>query len=239
MVVVHALYDMCAMPEYIDELRTEAQEALRDNDGSWQLSTLKKLRKLDSFLKESMRFNQPDYRTSPPFCSHPSPKLNPRGLPQETTSSTPPKQVLTPHHLPVGFNRKVLSPLSLSDGTYLPTGLYINVAAEPMSRDPIYYNSPNTFDGYRWYRKNEPLRPQPLEEEFTGVETGNVAWGTGRLTCPGRWYASAMIKLIVAKLLVGYDVRFPEGQSKRPANIYGADAIRPDMTQEIWLRKRG
>lgn len=65
MAAVHALYDMCANPEYIKELRAEAQEALLSDGGSWKLGTVRKLRKLDSFLKESLRFNQPDARKSP------------------------------------------------------------------------------------------------------------------------------------------------------------------------------
>ncbi len=62
MAAVHALYDMCAHPDYIEDLRVEAQEALLTDGGSWQLGTIKKLKKLDSFLKESLRFNQPDAR---------------------------------------------------------------------------------------------------------------------------------------------------------------------------------
>lgn len=49
------------MPEYREALRAEALAVLQE-DGSWELSSLKKLRKLDSFLKESMRYNQADYR---------------------------------------------------------------------------------------------------------------------------------------------------------------------------------
>lgn len=62
MAAVHALYDMCANPEYIQELRDEAQEALLTDEGVWKFDTVRKLRKLDSFWKESLRFNQPDAR---------------------------------------------------------------------------------------------------------------------------------------------------------------------------------
>lgn len=200
MVATHALYDMCARPEYIDELRIEAQEVLGASDRPWQFSDIKKLKRLDSLLKESMRFNQPDY---------------------------------------LGFNRKVLDQVKLSDGTVLPKGLYINLAAESMSRDPMFYENPNQFDGRRWYHRwvASGKGIQPLEEEFAGIEPGNVAWGNGRLTCPGRWYGSAMIKLILVHMLVNYDFNFPGGQSTRPPNIYSSEAIRPDMEQHICIRK--
>ena len=61
MVTTQALYEMCANTEFIADLRAEALEALGDSE-FWDLARLKELRKLDSFLKETMRLNQPDYR---------------------------------------------------------------------------------------------------------------------------------------------------------------------------------
>lgn len=134
-----------------------------------------------------------------------------------------------------------MDPINLSDGTTtLPKGTFINLAAEAMSRDSSYYENPDEFDGYRWYRRwvSGGGGNQPLEEEFTGIEAGNVAWGNGRLTCPGRWYASALNKLILANLLVSYDLRFPDGQSTRPPNLYNDGGTMPDLAQLIFLRKR-
>lgn len=63
MAAVSALYDLCAHPEYFAPLREEVEQAL-DEDGGWKKSTVTKLRKLDSFLKESQRFNPPSLRKS-------------------------------------------------------------------------------------------------------------------------------------------------------------------------------
>ena len=62
MAAVNALYDMCSRPEYIESLRKEAIATLEEDDQSWQFSTIKKLKQLDAFLKESLRYNQPDTR---------------------------------------------------------------------------------------------------------------------------------------------------------------------------------
>ena len=62
MAAVNALYDMCARPGCIKPLREEAQAALLADGNSWQFSTVKQLKQLDSFFKESLRFNQPDTR---------------------------------------------------------------------------------------------------------------------------------------------------------------------------------
>ena len=58
---VHVLYDLAARPEYLSELRGEIAELVRD-DGpwrAWQKPSFAKLRKLDSFIRESQRLNPP------------------------------------------------------------------------------------------------------------------------------------------------------------------------------------
>ena len=138
----------------------------------------------------------------------------------------------------VGFHRKALSAIKLSDSSEIPSGMYINVAAGPMSRDATFYTEPNNFDPGRFYRPSfaNPDKPAPPPEyEFTGIERGNVVWGNGRLTCPGRWYASAMNKLIIASLLVRYEIQFPEEQTTRPQSIYYDGTAIPSPTQEILL----
>ena len=54
---LQAVYDFCAMPEYVQLLRSEAEWALRQSGGAWTLETLNNLHRLDSFLKESQRLN--------------------------------------------------------------------------------------------------------------------------------------------------------------------------------------
>lgn len=59
---LHALFDLCTMPQYIEDLRSEAVEALEQTNGGWQLSTTKSMKLMDSFLKESQRLNPPNFR---------------------------------------------------------------------------------------------------------------------------------------------------------------------------------
>ena len=53
--ITHALYHLAASPEYQQPIREEA-EALISEEG-WTKATMGKLWKLDSFLKESHRYN--------------------------------------------------------------------------------------------------------------------------------------------------------------------------------------
>lgn len=107
------------------------------------------------------------------------------------------------------------------------------MAAESMSRDPAYYEDPNRFDGYRFFR----IGATAPELEFAGIERGNLAWGSGRLTCPGRWYASALNKLILGMILERYEIKFPNGQETRPPNLYNDGGIMPDPKQVIMVRR--
>ncbi len=51
------IYDLCAMPEIIEPLRQELKEALEKNDGHLTKQAFNQMPKMDSFLKESQRFN--------------------------------------------------------------------------------------------------------------------------------------------------------------------------------------
>ena len=56
--IVHLLYDLCAMPELFDPLRQEIQDVLEE-EGGWTVSAIHRMKRLDSFLKESQRMNHP------------------------------------------------------------------------------------------------------------------------------------------------------------------------------------
>lgn len=61
--MTNCLYDLAyRWDEYAPPLIAEYREALRETDGVLQKTTLSKLSKLDSFMKESMRLNPPSSR---------------------------------------------------------------------------------------------------------------------------------------------------------------------------------
>jgi cytochrome P450 len=56
--ITHAIFDLCAMPQYLAPLREEIQTTVAE-EGGWTLAAVQKMKKLDSFLKESQRVNHP------------------------------------------------------------------------------------------------------------------------------------------------------------------------------------
>lgn len=57
--VTHLLFDLAAYPEYIAPLRDEIETALLENNSVVDRNFLNKLRKLDSFMRESQRISPP------------------------------------------------------------------------------------------------------------------------------------------------------------------------------------
>jgi cytochrome P450 len=69
------------------------------------------------------------------------------------------------------------------------------------------------------------------------VTKENMGFGYGRHACPGRFFAATEIKLIVARILLDYDFKLPEGQTKRYPNIAIANNYVPDMKKELVFRR--
>ncbi|KAL9122768.1 MAG: hypothetical protein Q9187_000685 [Circinaria calcarea] len=57
----HLIYDLCAHPEYIAEMREEVEELFLTG-GQWDKPILTKLRKIESLMTESQRMNPPQLR---------------------------------------------------------------------------------------------------------------------------------------------------------------------------------
>ncbi|KAF8852075.1 cytochrome P450 monooxygenase [Acephala macrosclerotiorum] len=57
--ITHVIYDLAAHPEYITPLREELESVLKEDGGVLEKTSMTKLKKMDSFLKESQRMNPP------------------------------------------------------------------------------------------------------------------------------------------------------------------------------------
>ena len=129
------------------------------------------------------------------------------------------------------------SDVILSDGLHIPKGTHIAFSAISIYCDPSIYPSPDEFQPFRF----SDLRSLPENaNKYQFVTTGkdSLAFGHGTHACPGRFFASNEIKLILAGILMRYDVKFPDGQG-RPENMNGATTMGPSHTAEVLFRKRG
>ncbi|KAI0425479.1 cytochrome P450 [Xylaria sp. FL1042] len=139
----------------------------------------------------------------------------------------------------LSFNRKVLKPLQLSDGKTIPAGSFISMPTDSVAHDPSIYPNPQQFDGYRFYRKRQESPKHFHQHQFSSIGPDSLAFGYGKYACPGRFFASAQIKLVIATLLTTYDINFPDGQTERPLNSYLGESIGPNRTQVVVFTPRG
>lgn len=109
-----------------------------------------------------------------------------------------------------------MEPFAFSDGLQVQKGDWVCVPMWSMMKDPARYADPNKFDGFRFARANALLRtgrpaggavPERVEMKFTDAGYDWPIWGFGRETCPGRWYASLVMKLLLVHVLENYECR--------------------------------
>jgi cytochrome P450 len=132
----------------------------------------------------------------------------------------------------VTFNRRVVKTIHLSDAT-LPAGSYITMPSDAVARDPEIFENPETFDGFRFYDKRMSSRAEANRHQFATTGPENLAFGHGKTACPGRFFATAQIKVVLANILLNYDVSFPPGQTARPENLRKGGLVRPDPKQSL------
>lgn len=99
----------------------------------------------------------------------------------------------------------------LSDGLELPKNAYICVVTTSHLQDDIA--EPGSFDGFRYYEKT--LDSGSVRYQYSSTDSDHIHFGYGRYACPGRFAASIEIKCVLSRILLNYDMRFPEVKADR------------------------
>lgn len=96
---------------------------------------------------------------------------------------------------------------TFSDGTQVPQGALLAAPIKAYQRDENAY--PGGFNPRRSMEDTE-------HPKVTDISPAFLNFGLGRAACPGRWFTSNLLKLVLTRLLLDYDfVRLPE----RPKNV--------------------
>ncbi|KAM6491442.1 Cytochrome P450 [Amanita muscaria] len=193
MALTHVLYDLATRPEYVQPMRDEVEVMIQEE--GWSKSAIGKMRKLDSFIKESLRLSNFFFT----------------------------------------MQRKVMKDFTFSNGVTTPAG---NTIAAPIIThvDPEYYADANTFDGFRFERMRNG-EGMGNKHQVISLDLNYILFGHGRHACPGRFFAATELKVMLAHILLNYDVQMANGGG-RPANrVFGQDSM-PDPTAQVMFRKR-
>ncbi|KAL3961322.1 hypothetical protein ACCO45_002845 [Purpureocillium lilacinum] len=182
----YIIFDLAALdPEDVELMREEMN--------------LPKLKRLDSFAKESQRLSPPSLVNIPRIVT------NPNGL-------------------------------HCSTGHVLPQGTRMTIHAHVINQNPELYPNPAEFQPFRFSKLREtPGNEHKFQHATTGID--NINFGHGIWACPGRFFASAEIKVVLAYILRHYDVKLKSGEPKPKQQHFGL-AILPDPTAEVLFKAR-
>lgn len=129
-------------------------------------------------------------------------------------------------------------PLTLKDGTEIPAGARIAWAGYHHANDPSVIDRPEEFDPLRSYRKRYADQGVNLNKFIAGqTNSSSLSFGYGNQACPGRYFAVGEIKMILTRLLLEFEFKFPEGRS-RPKIMHADENVFMDPHARLMMRKR-
>jgi cytochrome P450 len=144
------------------------------------------------------------------------------------------------------FQRKVNKTFQLSDGQVIPAGVFLEVPSGGIHFDEELFPNADKFEPLRFYdmrqsKTKEQSHTKAAEvvanSQFVSVGQSSLSFGYGRHACPGRFFAVNEIKMIMACILLRYEISNPPGVTERHKNqLIGAQIV-PDATKSIMVRK--
>lgn len=134
----------------------------------------------------------------------------------------------------VNVRRIVREPFTFSDGTYLPEGTLVAVAAHSVHMDKSNYPDPTSFQPFRFVDKTRDENAG-RKVGLTDIHADWMAFGYGRRACPGRFFAADILKLLLAHIIVNYDMKL---DGSRPENLWVMTMCVPNLQGEVFFRKR-
>ncbi|CAM1505774.1 Fc.00g114110.m01.CDS01 [Cosmosporella sp. VM-42] len=150
------------------------------------------------------------------------------------------------------IERMVIAPEGLKNPDYgwtLPRGAFVTVNLQGTHHDEELYENALGYDPLRfsrireaWENKSEHERQQNEKEGVEARGLGMVttsdkhlAFGHGRHACPGRFFVAYELKLIMAYLLLNYDIKMLD---KRPQPQWIGGTIIPPLDARIEVRRK-
>ncbi|KAF8631768.1 hypothetical protein AX15_002204 [Amanita polypyramis BW_CC] len=132
--------------------------------------------------------------------------------------------------------RKVLKSFTFWDGTVIPPGIILAVAAHSTHLDDEIYPDAKTFDGFR-FAKTRTENVSTTSQQMVSPSLEFIPFGLGRHMCPGRFFTVIVLKVMMTHILLNYDIKM-EKEGERPADSwFGTDNL-PSSSGKVLFKKR-
>lgn len=219
------ILDSDAEHSTIDALREEAATALDDHNDIWTKATAAQMTKMDSVCRETLRLHA--------FANR------------------------------AVFKRVVADGLVTEDGITLPKGAMLSLLAQPAQTDSEVFEAPLTFDPFRFFRAREAVAAAAAEDPqsplpsmgsdgdkasngspphppgklpLISMSAINLPSAYGRHACPGRFIVDFEMKIVLAYLLMHYDIEVVKRE--KPWREWAAEASMLVKGGKVRLRRR-
>ncbi|KAK1224080.1 hypothetical protein PQX77_008410 [Marasmius sp. AFHP31] len=212
--ITTSLHRLAANPHVADTLREEINRVLEE-EGGWSKTAVVKMYLLDSFLKESTRMGM----------------IGPCGYFLLVILLLLPYNDVVLHA--VGVSRVALKDFKFSDGTAIPAGTKVAMAAHNIHHTDDHYPSPDSFQASRFSDKGDTLKNHMATPTW-----GWLTFGAGKHACPGRFFAVNELKILLSHIVLNYDVKFPDDNAAFPDPIVIGTAFMPNNKSKVLFRKR-
>lgn len=142
--------------------------------------------------------------------------------------------------VPKAMSRKVMHPdgILLPNGQHLPRGVTVCISGWGMHHDESVYSAPLEFVPDRFLRMPTEAAEGKVGEvgQAAAVETDHhfAAWGIGKHACPGRFFAVDLIKIILTRVFMDYEVKPLE---ERPENVWIEYNVIPPPMAALFVRR--
>ena len=214
--ITNCLFDLISSDpskHYLEGIREDVERVLAEEGGQWTKAGLARCHRADSTIRESMRISN--------FMTR-------------------------------GILRKVLPEEGVenkAEGWRAPKGAYVGLDVHSVQHDPDIYPIPETYDAFRFSRpKEEDDASGPDSDTKKGddllklkntdlITTSDsfLPFGHGRHACPGRFFVSLELKMLLAYMVINYEV---EPLATRPPNTWFGQNNLPPFKAKIRVRRR-
>ncbi|KAJ7053953.1 cytochrome P450, partial [Mycena amicta] len=217
--VTNAVFDIWSSPpsqNVVEILREEALRVYAENKGQWTKAAIAQLVRLDSAIRESTRVS----------C------IGGASIARRTKCD-----VILPNG--VVIPKVLFPPRTQQSAEYLKDNC-VGVSMHGIHFDEDNYPSAHTYDAFRFSRpREEALKSEKLHanEDLVTTSVQWLAFGHGIHACSGRFFASNNVKLILAHLLINYEI---QPFAVRPPNPWFSDmqVVPTDATMVIRRRMK-
>ncbi|KAI1370302.1 cytochrome P450 [Hypoxylon crocopeplum] len=143
-----------------------------------------------------------------------------------------------------GMKRVFARAHTFGDGTHVPAGAYACMPVHAIENDEAHTPDPGRFDGLRSFRARQEWERQAASSRnsnsseflFDTPTLTSLSFGYGKTACPGRFFASHAIKVVLVKMFSDYEFRFLPGAG-RPPGIMAHEFLFPSPEQKILVRR--